>query len=1050
MKYEQYVPKELEPIIVNFWKKEKVLDKLKKRNKRGERFYFLNGPPYTSGRIHLGQAWNNTVKDIVLRYKRMQSFNVWDRAGYDMHGLPTEHKVMEKFNLKTKEDIVAFGVEKFSDACFQFSTEMAEQMNKDLIRLGSTLDFSDPYLPVTNEFMESEWFLIKRAHEQNRLYEGERAMSWCSSCATALAKHELEYKDIADTSIYLKFRLKDAKNEYLIIWTTTPWTIPLNLAVVVHPKFEYVKCKVKDEYWIVAKALAEKVIKNKIGEDYKVIQTFLGKELKGKEYIPPFAEEFPYINEAKKEQKKIYTILLSEEYVNLEDGTGLVHFAPGCGDSDYELCTREGIKPFNVIDEYGAFPKSHKTFGNLVAKKDDKKFADLMEKNGSLIAKETYNHSYAHCWRCHKPIVYRTTKQWFFKVDDLKNAMLKANESILWVPEEAKNAFTSWLENLRDNSITKQRFWGTPVPIWRCNKCKSVTVIGSIKELKKLAVTKLPKNLHKPWIDEVAIKCSCGNEQRRIPDILDVWIDAGTTSWSCLYYPQRADLFEEWYPADFITEGKDQIRGWFNMLTVASFLAFNKPSFKSVYMHGFVTDVEGVKMSKSLGNIVSPYEIVDKYSADVLRCYTSQTRAGEDMNFSWDEITIKHRNLLILWNLHKFLIQLTRENDRINPFRFSHNLMHASFDIEEKFIFSKLNSTIKKVTELMNAYRIDEAIKPIEDLYLDLSRTYIQLVRDKGSIGSKEEKHIVMFAVSHVLLESLKLFSIISPFITEMIYQNLREEYKLKEDSIHLYEWPKADAKFIDLDLERDMNIAQTIIQAGANIREQLKISVRWPIKEAVITTINSDTITAVKRMSDVIKNQLNVKEIQIMQSFPAVKTRVKPDFEKINPKYGELTPKIIAKLAVESSESILKHIEQDGAYKFRMNGSEIHITKEDLLIEHDIAYPYKAADFSAGTIYLNQERTEDLEAEGFARELMRRIQSLRKKSGLEKTDDIVLHIKASAELTSMLSRFEKDISIKCGASRIRIDSAPPARKHQTTSAEKIKNEEFEVSFDKV
>lgn len=1047
MKYPDYKPKEIEPEILNFWKHQKILKQLKKRNASGPKFYFLEGPPYTSGRIHLGHAWNMGLKDMVLRYKRMNGCNVWDRMGYDMHGLPTEHKVMEKFGLKTKDDIIAFGIEKFSKECYTFSTEMAKQMNDDFIRLGSTLDFGDPYLPVTNEFIEAEWLLIKRAHEQNRLYLGKRTLHWCANCETALAKHECEYKTITDKSVFVKFPVKGKRNEFLIIWTTTPWTLPFNLAIMVNPKLAYVKVKVGKETWIVGEALLKSVeAVAKMPMD--VIETMKGEKLDGLEYEHPWAKEIPGLKEAKKQSKRVHTVVLSEEYVTTDAGSGLVHCAPGCGPEDYEVGHFYHIEPFNNMDETGKFPVGMGRFSHLTAKKDDEVIIGILKDDHMLIATKAEQHEYPHCQRCHKPVIFRTTSQWFFKIEDLKEAMLAANESTQWVPDAGKRAFTSWLNNLRDNSISKQRFWGTPVPIWQCEKCEAVTVIGSLKELKQKA-KKIPKNLHKPWIDDVAIKCACGSVQKRIPDILDVWIDAGTASWSCLYYPQETKHFDEWYPADVILEGKDQIRGWFNLLMVASFLAFNRPSFKTVYMHGFVTDVEGIKMSKSLGNIISPYEVIEKYSADVLRYYTAQTTAGEDINFSWDEIALKHRQLNVLWNVHKFLVSLTRENN-INPFKFEHELMHDLFDTEERYIFSKLHHTIKKVTELFDSYHIDETIKPVEELFLELSRTYIQLVRDKSSVGSKEDKELVVYTIAHVLLDTLKLFAPIAPFVTEAIYQNMREEYHLKQDSIHLWEWPQYDDHYMNAELEQDMSIAQAIVQAGSHAREQLNLNVRWPMKEAIIATTDTNVEKAVEHLHGTIKTQLNIKELEVMPALSAVKEKVKADFAQLGPRYGEFAPQIIAKLATESPQTILSHINNDGAYSFTLDGTEVQITKGDLIIEYDVPYPYKAAEFKGGAIYLNQERTDELEAEGYARELMRRIQALRKKAGLEKTDRIVLHIKTSGEMKELLQRFEKDIQQKVGAEKIRLDVLDPTKKHHTTSVEKIKNQEFVVHFDKV
>ena len=657
----KYDFKFVEPEMLNFWKENDIYKKAKEKNKGKQKFYFLDGPPYTSGKVHIGTAWNKSLKDMILRYKRMNGLDAWDRAGYDMHGLPTAHAVEKKLGLKGKDDILKLGVDKFIAACKKLCVDNMELMNKDFTKLGVWMDFENAYQSITKEFMESEWWLIKKAHDKGRLYEGLRTMTWCPDCATAIAKHELEYQTVSDDSIFLKFKVKGKENEYLVIWTTTPWTIPYNLGVMVNPEEDYVKAKVGDEVWIVAAKLAGVFIQGVADKKYSVLEEMKGEALEGLEYEHPLNDELKQVyTEIKLKSSKIFTIVLSKAYVDTTAGSGLVHMAPGCGPEDYEIGHKNGIPPFNNLDEKGVFPKEMGPFAGWIAKKDDKKFIEFLRKKGSLIESTKVEHEYAHCQRCHNPVIFRTTKQWFFKVEDLKEKMVKANEGIKWVPQAAFNAFDSWLKNLRDNSITKQRFWGTPLPVWRCEECKKYDVIGSAKELEKLSGKK-PEDLHKPWIDQITIPCECGKEKKRIPDIIDVWVDAGTVSWNCLDYPGREDLFKELFPADFILEGKDQIRGWFNLLMVASMLAFDKPPFKSVYMHGFVQDAQGRKMSKSLGNYILPEEVVKEYGVDTLRYYMiSGANPGIDINYNFDDVKLKHKNMFVFWNLHNFLIDMAK------------------------------------------------------------------------------------------------------------------------------------------------------------------------------------------------------------------------------------------------------------------------------------------------------------------------------------------------------------------------------------------------------
>ncbi|MDO8741406.1 MAG: isoleucine--tRNA ligase [Candidatus Woesearchaeota archaeon] len=1041
--------REVEENTLKFWKEKKIYEKAKEKNRKGKIFYFLDGPPYTSGRVHIGTAWNKSLKDCFIRFKRMNGFNIWDRAGYDMHGLPTEHKVEEKLGIKQKEDIVKFGVEKFIKECKTLSTENMKLMNDDFIRLGIWMDFENAYQSLKNEFIEGEWWLIKRAHENKRLYEGLRTMTWCGHCETALAKHELEYETVEDDSIFLKFKVKDKPNEYLVIWTTTPWTIPFNLAVMVNPELDYVRAKVGSEVWIVAKGLAGAFIGGVANKDFTILEEFKGNKLEGTRYEHPLYKELKNVyDELEKESLKVHSVILSSEYVDLSAGSGLVHCAPGCGPEDYEVGHKNEIKPFNNLSERGEFPKEMGIFAGLIAKKDDKKFIEALEEANSLIATTKVEHEYAHCWRCHNPVIYKTTKQWFFEVEDLKEKMIEANKKIKWVPEAAFNAFESWLKNLRDNSITKQRYWGCPLPVWKCEKCNDYVVIGSANELKALA-NKVPEDLHKPYIDEVTIKCSCGGIKKRIPDILDVWVDAGTTSWSCLDYPQRKDLFEKMFPPEFILEGKDQIRGWFNLLMVASFVSMNRPSFKAVYMHGFVQDALGRKMSKSLGNQVSPYEVIEKYGADTLRYYMiCGANPGVDINYNFDDLKIKNKNLFVLWNLANYMVDLA-QNSGINPSKITAESVEKNFEIEEKYIFSKLNSTIKKVTGLFEEYRLNEVPLAIEELYLELSRTYVQLVRDKFS-GEDNEKKVILFALYENTMHILKMFAAVAPFISEQIYLNLKEAFGLNEESIHLFDWPVYDKNKINAELENDFSVVKDFIQSILAGREKISLGVRWPLKEVILIIDDEKAVSAVEKLEDAIKKQTNVKELKIQKIFPQSKTIVKADFNKLGPAFGNKVPKIIAKLSTESAENVLSHIKKEGKFVLKVDNESINLLRDHIVVTREVPFPFKEVEFRYGQLYLNAERNDELEAEGYSREIMRRVQEARKKNGLEKKDRIVLFVKVDEDLKEMLAKWEDAIKEKCGADKIKISDQEPARKHNVEVKESIKGKEIRILFDKI
>ncbi len=1045
----KYNPLELEPEILRFWQDNQIYQKAKDKNVGNKKYYFLDGPPYTSGKVHIGTAWNKSLKDCILRYKRMNGLDVWDRAGYDMHGLPTANAVMKKLGIESKDDIIGYGMEKFIIECKQLCTDNMKLMNKDFERLGVWMDFENAYQSIKNEFIESEWWLIKKAHDNNRLYEDLKTMTWCAKCATALAKHELEYENIEDTSIFFKFQVLGKEKEFLIIWTTTPWTIAFNMGVMANPELDYVKAQVGDEVWILSKILAGMLIQNFSDKPYKIIEEFKGEEMEGLEYLHPFQGEIDY-SEFKKEYPKTHTIVMSKEYVDVTAGSGLVHMGPGCGPEDYEVAHRNNIPPFNNLSESGVFPNDMGKFSGLTAKKDDAEFIKAIEDAGLLIARSKVEHEYAHCWRCHKPVIYKTTKQWFFKVEDLIPNLIDINKDVHWVPDWAgSRQFNSWLENLRDNSITRQRFWGTPLPVWRCDKCKEYEVIGSISELKQKAINEIPKDLHKPWIDEVKLKCKCGQEMTRIPDILDVWVDAGTTSWSCLNYPQEKELFNEMFPPEFILEGKDQIRGWFNILLVCSMMALEKPSYKSVYMHGFVNDAKGRKMSKSLGNYILPKEVVDKYGADTFRYYAiGGANPAIDLNYNFEDMKLKNRNLNILWNIHSFIINFSKEIGK-NPLK-SSKALEDLYSVEEKYIVSKFNSTIKKVTQAYEKYELNQVPLLIEELFLELSRTYVQMVREKSSLGTPKEQEIVLYTIYNVFLGGLKMFSTIAPFISEKMYLNLKKELELSEESIHLFAWPKANESMIDEKLEQQMDIAKSIIQASLSAREKCKLGLRWPLLRLYVETNNEDVQHAIRVLGSVIRTQTNVKEIGLTSKMPDVKVNIKANYGKLAPEFKADTTKIITKLTSLSAESVLAKLESEGKFVLTIDNKTYDIKKDQILIERDIPDKYKEAEFRYGFIFIDREMSDELEAEGFAREIMRRVQALRKKEGLEKTDKIGLVIRVDEDLQKRLESFENMIKKKTGAELIKISQLEPTKNLPFHSKESIREKDIDVWFKKM
>ncbi len=905
--------KKTEEEILKFWEEKEIYEKVRAKGKKGEKFYFLQGPPFTSGKIHIGHAWNNALKDIVLRYKRMQGFNVWDRGGYDMHGLPTEHKVQKKLGLKTKEDIKKFGVDKFIRECMDWAEEHAGYMNEDLWKLGIWIDNENAYKPIEKEYIGGQWAFFKKAWEQKRLYKGKKVMHWDAETETSLAKHELEYETIKDNSIFLKFKSKD-KDEYFIIWTTTPWTIPFNMAIMVNPKLDYVKAKVSGETWILAKDLAGAFVSGLLGEKLEILETVKGKDLEGLEYVHILNDELKEVyGDLKKKWPKTHTIILSDKYVDTTAGTGLVHCATGCGPEDQEVGQKYGIGPFNTLNERGELEGLGK-YSGWVAKEEDNKFIAEFEKKGVLIAKTEVEHEYPHSWRSRKPVVFRAVEQWFLKIQDLVPGLLENNKEVSWIPKKSGDNYERWAENLRDNSVTRQRFWGCPIPLW-VNKDdeKDYFVVGSVEELEELTGKKFDDlTLHRPWID-IEIEKD-GKKYERIPDVSDVWIDSGTASWNCLH--NKPELIKEWFPADLVLEGTEHTRLWFSMLQICSKIMFDKGCFKNAFTHGMILDYNNTKMSKSLGNIISPYEVIDKYSVDIFRNYICQITAGENINFSWEDIKVKQRNLIMLSNIANYILDLERQE-----------LKKENLGVEEKWILSKMHSAIKSVTELFEKYKLDETIGGIEELYITLSRDYIKFVR------GKQEK-VVLDTIKEVYLNVLKMFSTVCPYITESLWLKLGNE-----ESIHLSDWPKFDKNKIDKKLEEDFEVAMQVIEKGLSLRDKEGIGLRWPLAEAEYDAHKALS----EEIEEIIKSQLNVKKI--------VKKAIK---ENVNIK-----------------------------------------------------------------VVLNTKMTPELEAEGFAREISRRVQAERKKQGLKKEDRIDLKLSINGDLLGRIKKFKKMLMERTGSKKL-------------------------------
>ena len=858
---EKFEPQKIEEEVLKYWTDEKIYEKCKKQNEKGKRYAFIDGPPYPTGSIHLGTAWNKSLKDSVLRYKRLQGYNVRAQPGYDMHGLPVEVKVEEKLGLKSKKEITdKVGMGKFIDECKKFAGTNLEVMSKQFARLGVWMDWDNPYKTIDNSYIEGAWWAIKKAHEKGLLVTGPRSVTWCWRCATALAKHELEYQTVTDPSVYVKYKLRGKENEYVLIWTTTPWTLPLNMMVAVHPDFDYAKIKVDNEYWILAKPFVIALL-GVMDKKYEIVETMKGEDLKGIEYVHPFEDDILLHKEMRKKHPNAYTIQpvgddMLYGFVTLSAGSGCVHCAPGCGAEDFEVGKKLDVPAFTLVEENGDFNKDAGPYAGWNASKDNKKFIEVLRDKGILVREAPVEHEYAHCWRCKSPIIYRATEQWYIAVSKLKEKLLEENKGIKWSPDwGGERWFRDWLENLQDWCISRQRFWGIPIPVWRCEK-GHVKVIGSRAELP----TPL-EDLHRPHIDKIKFKCEeCGGEMTRIEDITDVWLEAGAATWASLPFPQDKEAFEKWWPADFIAEGKDQIRGWFNSQLCLSMASHGSKPYKAVYMHGFTTDDKGMKMSKSLGNFVSPEEVIEKHGSEALRLYCLATpKPGEDLKVNWKDIEEAYRSLNILWNVAQFSRYMNVAD--FNPE--TYKLDKKKLRPEDRWILSRINTLNQQVTHSFEEYELPTAPKLLRDFMVeDLSRWYIKLIRDRTWVSAKGDDKLVAFKVLYdVLKKYLVLAAPIIPILTEKLYQDIIRPHDPKAPaSIHMLSWPEPDTKAVNPDLEKQMQITRSIVEASLFAREESQVKRRWPLKELAVDG-DDKTKKAIETFGNVIKAQANVKE---------------------------------------------------------------------------------------------------------------------------------------------------------------------------------------------
>jgi len=956
--------------VLKFWRENKIYEMLKEREKSWPEFRFIDGPPYTTGSIHLGTAWNKILKDIIIRYKRARGFRVTDTPGYDTHGLPIEVQMEKQLETKNKKDIIdKIGMDTFIDSCKKFAIDNMHIMNDQFRRLGCEFwNWERPYVTLTESYMAGAWWAIKKAHERGLLFKGSRPLNTCPRCETALAKHEYEYQNRSDTSIFVKFKILDQENEYLVIWTTTPWTLVSNIAVMANPDMDYVRVKVKDEIWTLAEARAAMFIQADIGEFPENIETFKGDRLEGVRYVHPLLDEVPKQKEFFGQNPKVHSIIMSKEFVSAEEGTGLVHCAPGHGPEDYQVgFVENGLPAFSPLDEQGKYTEEGGIYEGMYVFDANQVIIDKLKEKGTLLVETTIEHEYAHCWRCHTPLVYRVMDQWYLKTGPLSDRMLEENAKINWVPNFAGDkTFYQWLKGLQDWCISRQRFWGIPLPIWVCkqNECGHFVVVGSRQELEELSGETV-QDLHRPWVDKISFNCpKCGSTMNRVDDVVDVWLDSGCVMWAsneAVYgddYELGPKEYEDWRPADFILEGKDQIRGWFNSLMSCGILSSDRPTYKNVVMHGFVT-FEGEPMHKSRGNMVAPEEAIERRGAESFRLYcTLNMSMGEDLNFYWRDFDDAYRIVNTLWNCFVYAKEMFSLRGFTPRMKDLAELSSNDESIEDKWIVSRLNSTIKEMTTDLDGFDMAKYAKALRDFVVnDISKGYLKLVKDRlGEDSDETDRANAMETMFHVLRALSIVMAPLLPVLAELVHRDfLAKLVPSPAASIHLELWPEVQADLIDEKLEKDMELVEKVIETTRSLREENGLKLKWPCKELVL--VGEEKLKSIEYLAAIIEKEANVKKVTF------------------------------------TSE---------------------HEHGEDLII----------GEASGVEILLDKTMDESLLAEKFYRDFFRQLQFLRKVAKLEVGEMIKLEVRTPSDLVKQhIERFSDDIKKNAYVSDVMLTS---------------------------
>ena len=1025
--------------IEKFWEENKIFEKSIESRKKGDSYVFYDGPPTANGKPHIGHVLTRAIKDMIPRYHTMKGNMVPRKAGWDTHGLPVELEVEKTLGIDGKEQIEEYGLEPFIKMCKESVWKYKGMWEQFSSAVGFWADMENPYVTYHNDFIESEWWALKQIYDKGLLYKGFKIVPYCPRCGTPLSSHEVAqgYKTVKERSAIVRFKIKD-KDEYFLAWTTTPWTLPSNVALCVNPTDTYCKVKAADGYtYIMAQALLDTVLGSLANEGeaaYEVLESYVGKDLERMEYEPLFA----CAGESAAKQGKKGHFVTCDDYVSMTDGTGIVHIAPAFGEDDARIGRAYDLPFVQFVNAKGEMTEETPYAGLFVKKADPEVLKDL-DAQGKLFAAPKFEHEYPHCWRCNSPLIYYARDSWFIKMTDVKERLIANNNTINWIPESiGSGRFGDWLKNVQDWGISRNRYWGTPLNIWEC-ECGHRHSIGSIEELKEMS-DNCPDEieLHRPYIDAVTIKCpKCGKQMKRVPEVIDCWFDSGSMPFAQHHYPfENKELFESQFPADFISEAVDQTRGWFYSLLAISTLIFDKAPYKNVIVLGLVQDENGQKMSKSKGNAVDPMEALQTYGADAIRWYFYTNSAPWLPNkFHGKVVTEGQRKFMgTLWNTYAFYI-LYASIDIFDPTKYE--IEYEKLSVMDKWILSKMNTMITAADENLANYRIPEAAKAMQEFVDDLSNWYVRRGRERyWAQGMSQDKINAYMTLYTALVNLCKAAAPMVPFITEEIYQNLvRSVDKNAPESIHLCLYPTADERFTDKQLESDMDEVLDIVVLGRSARNGSNLKNRQPLS---VMYVSADHVLD-GYYTEIIRDELNVKNVEFADDVSAyIDYKFKPQLKTLGPKFGKNLGEIRNILTELDGHKAMAELDETGFLKMTISTGEITLSKEDLLIESQQKEGFFTLTEGKVTVALDTTLTEELIEEGFVREITSKIQTMRKDSGFEVMDHIRVSLSGNDKLAELVKKNCEQISHDVLANEIEYGAQAENSKEWDINGEKI------------